>query len=546
MQIAIRERIVRELGLCNLSFGAAAFGLQEVGRLCRNFEAPQLYEEALKRGEASIAKGGSLVAGTGLHTGLAPEDKFIVRDALTEGAIWWENCAALSPGHFSTLHSDMLHYAFGKTLFAQDLYMGADANYRLSVKVFTEYAWHSLFIKILLIQPGTRELADFVPDLTVFHLPNFAADPERHGCRSKTVIAIDLSRKTILIGGTSYAGELKKAIFTYFNFFVPGNGVLPMHCAVNAGSGGDTALFFGLSGTGKTALTADSCRVLVGDDEHGWSPSGVFNLEGGCYAKALDLSNDDEPEIVRASERFGTVMENVVLYPFSRAADFEDRTVTENTRITYPLDFIEHASVSRCASHPKNLIMLTCDAFGVLPPIAKLDHDQALYHFISGYTAKVAGTEDGICEPKAAFSACFGAPFMPRHPLEYGDLFRELIDRHKVDCWLVNTGWTGGAFGTGRRMPIKVTRALLAAALDGSLNHADFRADPYFGIAVPTSVPGVEPHFLNPARAWKSQSDYTAAARKLVEMFRRNFARFEDYVGAQVKNAQPCIQIAAE
>jgi phosphoenolpyruvate carboxykinase (ATP) len=500
----------------------------------------------LRRGEAQIAKGGALVAETGIHTGRSPKDKFIVRDVHTENAIWWDNSNGMSRVQFETLLADFKAHARGMDLFVQDLYGGADPDHRLNVRVFTEYAWHSLFIRTLLIRPAVEELAGFEAALTIVDLPSFKADPQRHGCRTDTIIAVDFSRKIVLIGGTSYAGEMKKSVFGFLNYELPPKGVMPMHCSAKIGPEGHSALFFGLSGTGKTTLSADAARTLVGDDEHGWSASGIFNFEGGCYAKAIKLSREAEPEIFATSERFGAIMENVVLEPRTRAPDFDDGTKTENTRIAYPLDFIPNASTTGRGGHPKNIVMLTCDAFGVLPPIAKLDASQAMYHFLSGYTAKVAGTEKGVTEPQATFSTCFGAPFMPRHPSEYGNLLRDLIAKHGVDCWLVNTGWTGGKHGVGRRMPIHVTRKLLAAALDGSLRDSDFRRDPYFGLLVPTSVPGIEPHILNPVKTWDSKSDFAATAQKLVSMFRENFVKFEAHVDAEVREAQPTMQIAAE
>jgi phosphoenolpyruvate carboxykinase (ATP) len=537
---------MQEIGLFNPRYRAQKFGFDGLGKVSYNLGAPQLYEEALQRGEAQVANGGALVAETGVHTGRSPKDKFIVRDADTEAAIWWDNSNALSRAHFDTLLADFIAHARGKDLFVQDLYGGAEPAHRVNVRVFTEYAWHSLFIRTLLIRPAAAELADFEAELTIVDLPSFKADPKRHGCRTETVIAVDLSRKIVLIGGSSYAGEMKKSVFGFLNYALPPKGVMPMHCSANISPDGDSALFFGLSGTGKTTLSADAARTLVGDDEHGWSPSGIFNFEGGCYAKAIKLSREAEPEIFATSERFGAIMENVVLDPHTRVPDFDDGSKTENTRIAYPLDFIPNASVTGLGGHPKNIVMLTCDAFGVLPPIAKLDASQAMYHFLSGYTAKVAGTEKGVTEPQATFSTCFGAPFMPRHPSEYGNLLRDLIAEHGVDCWLVNTGWTGGKYGVGRRMPIHVTRKLLAAALDGSLKNADFRTDPYFGLRVPTSLPGIEPHILNPVKTWSSKSDFAATAQKLVDMFRENFVKFEAHVDAQVREAQPTVRIAAE
>jgi phosphoenolpyruvate carboxykinase (ATP) len=537
---------MQEIGLFNPQFRAQTFGFEAQDEIFYNLAAPQLYQEALKRDEAQLAKGGALVAETGIHTGRSPKDKYIVRDADTEASIWWDNSNAMSRAHFDTLLADFIAHAQGKTLFVQDLYGGADPEHRVNVRVFTEYAWHSLFIRTLLIRPSAEELAAFEAEMTIVDLPSFKADPQRYGCRSETIIAVDLTRKIVLIGGTSYAGEMKKSVFSFLNYALPTKGVMPMHCSANIGQDGDTALFFGLSGTGKTTLSADAARTLIGDDEHGWSANGIFNFEGGCYAKAIKLSREAEPEIFATSERFGAVMENVVLDPQTRVPDFNDGSKTENTRIAYPLDFIANASSTGLGGHPKNIVMLTCDAFGVLPPIAKLDASQAMYHFLSGYTAKVAGTEKGVTEPQATFSTCFGAPFMPRHPSEYGNLLRDLIAQHGVDCWLVNTGWTGGKYGVGRRMPIRVTRQLLTSALDGSLKGADFRTDPYFGLRVPTSVPGVEPHILNPVKTWASKSEFAATAQKLVDMFRENFVKFEPHVDAEVRDAQPTVRIAAE
>src|SRR5690348_13945975 len=440
----------------------------------------------------------------------------------------------------------MIAHARGKTLYAQDLYGGANAKYRIKTRVYTELAWHSLFIRQLLIRPNIFELADFVPDLTIVDMPSFKADPQRHGVRSDTIIAIDFTKKIILIGNSSYAGEMKKSVFTTLNFYLPAQGVMPMHCSANVGAAGDAAIFFGLSGTGKTTLSADPNRTLIGDDEHGWGPNGVFNFEGGCYAKCIKLSQEAEPQIYAASTRFGAVLENCVLDEDTRVVDFDDGSKTENTRSAYPLDFIPNASRTGRAPQPKNLVMLAADAFGVLPPIAKLTPAQAMYHFLSGYTAKVAGTEKGLTGVEPEFSTCFGAPFLPRHPSVYGNLLRELIGVHGTDCWLVNTGWTGGIYGVGRRMPIKVTRTLLTAALDGSLKNAKFRTDPYFGFAVPTQLAGVEPHLLYPQKTWQNKLEFDQTARKLVGMFQKNFVQFEEYVDPDVRAAAPEVRIAAE
>ncbi len=535
------------IGEFNAGHGSEAIGLRKLKAVHWNLETPRLYEEALARGEAKLARGGALVATTGNQTGRSPKDKFVVRDASTENEVWWENNGAITPEQFDTLLKDFLSHAEGRELFAQDLYGGADPAHRVQARVFTEFAWHSLFIRNLLIRPDREALSAYVPDLTIIDLPSFEAQPHRHGCRSKTVIAMDFSRKIVLIGGTAYAGEMKKSVFTYLNYRLPGAGVMPMHCSANVGldAEGGSALFFGLSGTGKTTLSNDSSRMLLGDDEHGWSKDGIFNFEGGCYAKTIRLSRNAEPEIYATTERFGTVMENVVIDPETRVPDFDDASLTENTRCAYPLDFIANASTTGRAGHPKNIVMLTCDAFGVMPPIAKLTGAEAMYHFLSGYTAKVAGTERGLTGPEATFSTCFGAPFMPRHPSVYGNLLRDLIAHHEADCWLVNTGWTGGGVGTGRRMPIRVTRRLLAAALDGTLSKGQFRRDPFFGFAVPTSVPGVEQHVLSPVDTWNNKAAFAETATRLVSMFQENFKRFAAHVDADVRAAEPVTVIAA-
>lgn len=536
---------MENVGVFNSRAGAETFGFRNLKRVYWNLGAAALTEHSLRRGETQLAAGGALVADTGVHTGRSPKDKAVVRDETTENSVWWDNNGQLTPAQFDLLFSDFLAHAEGMELYAQDLYGGADPAYRIKARVYTEYAWHSLFIRNLLVRPSADEVPAYVPDMTIVDLPSFKADPARHGTRSETVIAVDFSRRIVLIGGTSYAGEMKKSVFTFLNYTLPEQGVMPMHCSANAGPNGDTAIFFGLSGTGKTTLSADPNRTLIGDDEHGWSPAGIFNFEGGCYAKTIRLSREAEPEIYATTERFGTVLENVILDPISRVPNFDDGSKTENTRCAYPLDFIPNASETGRAGMPKNIVMLTCDAFGVLPPIAKLTPAEAMYHFLSGYTAKVAGTEKGVKDPEATFSTCFGAPFMPRHPSVYGNLLRDLIAKHHVDCWLVNTGWTGGKFGTGRRMPIRVTRRLLSAALDGSLNRADFRRDPYFGFAVPTSVPGVEPHILYPVKTWANKAEFAETAKRLVDMFRANFAKFEAHVDADVKSAAPASSIAA-
>ncbi|WP_245454263.1 phosphoenolpyruvate carboxykinase [Aquabacter cavernae] len=535
-----------ETGQRNSACGADSFGLRQLAGVHWNLTEPALYEHALANREARLTSGGALAAETGVHTGRSPKDKFVVKDAATEGEVWWDNNGAITEAQFDVLYEDFLKAAEGKTLYAQDLYGGADRDYQIKARVYTEYAWHSLFIRTMLRRPERSELDGFVPEMTIIDLPSFKADPARHGVRSDTVIAVNFKRGIVLIGSSSYAGEMKKSVFTFLNYLLPAKGVLPMHGSANVGQDGDVAVFFGLSGTGKTTLSADPNRTLLGDDEHGWGKGGVFNFEGGCYAKTINLSKEAEPEIFAASNRFGTILENVILDPVTQVPDFDDGRLTQNTRSCYPLDFIPNASPSGKAGQPKNIIMLVADAFGVMPPIARLTPDQAMYHFLSGYTAKVAGTEKGVKDPEATFSTCFGAPFLPRHPSVYGNMLRSLIAEHGVDCWLVNTGWTGGKFGVGRRMPIKVTRTLLTAALNGSLKDVAFRTDPYFGFAVPTSLPGVEPHILYPSKTWADKADFDVTARRLVSMFQENFARFEKHVDASVRDAQPQVRIAAE
>ncbi len=514
-----------------------ASGLPGVGRVHYNLLEPALMQAAVARGEGELGIGGAFLVSTGRHTGRSPKDKFVVREPSVETEIWWENNAPMAPEAFETLLADMQAHVKGGELFVQDLYAGADPAYRLNVRVITELAWHGLFIRHLLRRPEQDELADFAPGFTILNCPSFHADPARHGCRSETVIAISFEKKLILIGGTAYAGENKKGVFTILNYLLPEQGVMPMHCSANHARGNpdDAAVFFGLSGTGKTTLSADPERVLIGDDEHGWSDEGTFNFEGGCYAKTINLSPKAEPEIYKTTSMFGTIVENMVYDPRTRVLDFADDSLTANTRCAYPLEAISNASPTACGGQPKNIVMLTCDAFGVLPPIARLTPEQAMYHFLSGFTSKVAGTERGVTEPTPTFSTCFGAPFMPRRPEVYGALLGERIARAEVSCWLVNTGWTGGPYGTGKRMPIAATRALLTAALNGSLNDATFRVDPVFGFEVPVSVPGVDDGLLDPRSTWDDASAYDAQAAKLAGMFADNFTQYEEHVSDGVK-----------
>ncbi len=529
---------VRDGGLEDLGIKA--------GQVNLNWNEARLYEEAVRRGEAEVAEGGPLVVKTGAHTGRSAKDKFTVRDAETEDQVWWDTNASITPENFEALWQDFQTHMSGKEVFVQQLFGGADLDHRLPVRVVNELAWHSLFIRHLLRIPTADEYAGFDAEFTIINLPSFKADPARHGCRSETVIAVDFNRRMVLIGGTSYAGETKKSVFTILNYLLPKKKIMPMHCSVNVGSQDDAAIFFGLSGTGKTTLSADASRTLVGDDEHGWSENGLFNFEGGCYAKMIRLSAEAEPEIYATTKMWGTVLENVVMDEETRQLDLDDASLAENSRGAYPMSAIPNASETGRCGQPKNLVMLTCDAFGIMPPIAKLTPAQAMYHFLSGYTAKVAGTEKGVTEPSATFSACFGAPFMPRHPAEYGALLRELIAEHDVDCWLVNTGWTGGAYGTGQRMPIKATRGLLNAALDGSLNSAAFREDPNFGFMVPISVPGVDDSILDPRSTWADGAAYDAQAAKLVSMFLENFKTFESHVAPYVRAAAPKLRERAK
>jgi len=512
-----------------------------------NNSVAELIEYAIQRNEGRLAITGAFVAETGEHTGRSAQDKFTVRDETTTDSVWWGNNKEMSPSHFQAIYDDFLAYAKDKEIFVQDLFAGANVKHRLKTRVFCEKAWHALFIRHLLRRPEQSELNGFTPEFTVVNFPGFRADPARHGCRSQTVIACNFTKRLVLIGGSLYAGETKKSVFSFLNFLMPASNVMPMHCSANVGADGDVAVFFGLSGTGKTTLSATSERTLLGDDEHGWSPEGVFNFEGGCYAKTIRLSQKAEPEIWAASNRFGAVLENVILSDVMREPDFDNNKLTENTRSAYPLHFISNASETGFAGHPKNIVMLCADAFGVLPPIARLSPSQSMYHFLSGYTAKVAGTEKGLGnEPTATFSTCFGAPFMPRHPSVYGNMLRDLIAKHDATCWLVNTGWTGGKYGEGHRMPIADTRALLNAALSGKLNASAMRTDAIFGFEVPIEAPGVDAKILNPRETWKDTAAYDVQANALIEMFNANFEQFESHVDADVRAAAPTLREAAE
>lgn len=504
------------------------FNLERAKSVSYNQRVDQLVASGLVRDEGQLNPHGAFCVTTGSHTGRSANDKFIVEDELTAETVWWAANKKMSAANFETLLEDFKALIPTKDLFVQDLYAGAQVEHQSCVRIVTQYAWHALFIRNLLIRPAAGALADFSADMTIISLPDFKADPARHGTTSSTVIACDFSRRIILIGGTRYAGEIKKAVFTLFNFHAPQSDILPMHCAANVSASGETSLFFGLSGTGKTTLSTDAQRTLVGDDEHGWSKDGVFNLEGGCYAKAINLTRQAEPEIFDASHKFGAVLENVVHNQETGQPDFADDSLTENTRCAYPLYHLANASRSGRAPTPRTVILLTADAFGVLPPIARLNNTQALYHFLSGYTAKLAGTENGIKQPQATFSPCFGGPFMPRHPMAYGDLFKSLLAKNYTNVWLLNTGWTGGPYGIGKRMPLAQTRTMLNAALDGLLQSTPMRLDPLFGFEVPEKINAVAPTLLDPRASWHDGDAYDRQGQKLVALFRSNFDIFKD------------------
>ena len=523
-----------------MSLDLTCLGLNNLGPIHHNYSTPRLYEEIVRRGEGTISHLGPVVVDTGQYTGRSPDDKFIVREPSSEQDIWWGQVnRGIAEEHFDTVLARMQAYLNGRDLYVQDCRAGTDPQYALSIRAITEFAWHSLFARnMFLREPDHRRPGAFEPDWHVLYAPGCKAIPAQDHTRSEAFILVHFRRRLILIGGTSYAGELKKAIFSILNYLLPRRGVLSMHCSANKGPGGETALFFGLSGTGKTTLSASSDRVLIGDDEHGWSDSGIFNFEGGCYAKVIRLSARAEPEIHAATRRFGTILENVVVDPRTRRVDLDDDRLTENTRASYPVNYIPNASPDGRGSHPNHLIMLTCDAFGVLPPVARLNPEQAMYHFISGYTAKVAGTERGIKEPKATFSPCFGAPFMALHPIFYARQLGEKVRRHKTRCWLVNTGWSGGSYGEGKRISITHTRAIVSAILDGALDQAACAPDPVFRVEVPIECPGVPPGVLRPRDTWTDLRAYDAKAEDLVRLFNQHFSQYEDHA-PELKAAGP-------
>jgi phosphoenolpyruvate carboxykinase (ATP) len=524
------------------SVGLERLGISDAGTVYWNLPPARLVEQAVQRGEATLAAEGPLVCTTGPHTGRSPNDKFIVRDPAIEGDVWWgEVNRPFDRERFDTLLAKAREHVKGRDLYVFDGYAGADPRYRLKVRVVTENAWHSLFAQNMFIrEQDPAVLRSFEPNFIVWNVASLTADPAADGTRSGTFILLDLAERMVLIGGTQYAGEIKKSIFCVMNFYLPQQGVLSMHCSANYGATkDDVALFFGLSGTGKTTLSADPDRTLIGDDEHGWSDDGVFNIEGGCYAKVIRLSPEGEPEIYETTRTFGTVLENVVCDPETRRLDLDSERLTENTRSSYPLTQLDNVDLGGMAGHPRNIVFLTCDAYGVLPPVSRLSEDQAMYHFLSGYTAKVAGTEKGVTEPKVTFSTCFGSPFLPLHPGVYAGLLGEKLKRHNVKVWLLNTGWTGGPYGTGNRMKLAYTRRMVTAALAGELDAVETWTDPIFGLQVPVHVDGVPDQVLHPRETWKSPADYDAKAAKLADMFAENFKKYESEVSESVKAAGP-------
>ncbi len=531
---------MREIGCNHSGHRLENHGLYNLSEIYWNLPTPELYEQAIQRREGTLSHMGPLVVRTGHHTGRSAEDKFIVEEDSSRSHIWWGTINKPIAQHdFDVLHHRMASYLQMKEIYVQDCFAGADPEYRMPIRIITEYAWHSLFARNLFIQGTPESLKGHVPQFTVIDSPRFHAVPSLDHTRSETFILVNFAKRLVLIGGTSYAGEIKKSIFSVMNYLLPGRDVLPMHCSANIGPDGKTALFFGLSGTGKTTLSADASRTLIGDDEHGWSDNGVFNFEGGCYAKMIRLSERNEPEIYSTTRRFGTVLENVTMCADSRRLDLEDDSLTENTRGAYHISAIPNATLDGRGGHPENIIFLCCDAFGVMPPVSRLSTEQAMYHFMSGYTARVAGTEKGVTEPSPVFSACYGAPFMPLHPRRYAELLGERIKRHGSRVWLINTGWSGGPYGTGKRIAIPHTRGMVNAALDGRLDRVATWHDPVFGVEVPVSCPGVPAELLRPRDTWKDAVAYDAQASKLAHMFHDNFRKFSDEAGEAISRAGP-------
>ena len=523
------------------SYGLENHGLSNLNDIYWNLNTPSLYEQVIKRGEGILAHLGPLVVRTGHHTGRSANDKFTVKEPSTEKDIWWGKInRPISEEHFEALHRGISLHLEAKDVYVQDCFAGASPEHRMPVRIITQYAWHNLFARNMFIRATPEELKTHVPEFTVIDAPDFHASPSTHGTNSETFIVVNFAKKLVLIGGTSYAGEIKKSIFSVMNYLLPQKNVLPMHCSANVGADGKSAIFFGLSGTGKTTLSADASRTLIGDDEHGWSDQGVFNFEGGCYAKLINLSAEAEPEIYETTRRFGTILENVALDAGTRRIDLMDDRFTENTRGSYPITHIPNASETGIAGQPHNVIFLSADAFGVLPPIAKLTKEQAMFHFLSGYTAKLAGTEKGITEPQPNFSACYGAPFMPMHPSRYAELLGQKLEQTGADIWLVNTGWSGGPQnGNGKRMKIAYTRAMVNAVLDGKLKDVETETEPFFGLHIPKTCPGVPDEILNTRNTWDDKDAYDAQAKKLAGMFIKNFEQYADRVSQEILNAAP-------
>jgi len=540
--IDVKTPALAEAQALKAEFSLSNYGFRNLHHVYWNLPTEALYEEIIFRAEGSLSFQGPVVVDTGKHTARAANDKFVVREPGSEEHIWWgEYNRPFNVDKFNAVFQRMQGYLQGRDLFVRDCYAGADPNYRLPVRIITELAWHSLFAQCMFLDPATNEeMRQFVPEFTVIALPSFRGLPEIDGTLSPTFILLNFEQRICLIGGSGYGGEIKKAVFTVLNYLLPLDGVLSMHCSANVGKGGDTALFFGLSGTGKTTLSADPRRRLIGDDEHGWSDEGIFNFEGGCYAKVIALSPTAEPQIYACTQRFGTILENVVYDRVTRRLDLDDETLTENTRAAYPLEFIDNAVPEKMAGHPKNIVLLTCDASGVMPPIARLTADQAMYHFISGYTSKVAGTEIELGkEPEQTFSACFGGPFMVHHPYKYAEMLKNKMLKHEAQCWLVNTGWTGGPYGIGKRMRIHHTRTLLDAALTGTLNQVEYRIDPFFGFEVPRTCEGVPEKVLKPKETWEDPRAYEEKYIQLASLFIENFKRFQDGCPPEVLQAGP-------
>lgn len=531
---------MRKSNLQSIFEGLSSLGLSNAKGVLWNLTPAELMAEAIKNGEGVFTDTGALMCDTGKFTGRSPKDRYIVRDAITEKTVWWGDInIAYDEEKFEKLYQKVIDSLTCKKLYVRDAFAGSAKEYRLNIRVIDTQAWHNLFCYNMFIRPSKKELEEFVPDFTIIAVPEFDADPQVDGTRAKNFAMINFTKRVVLVGGTGYTGESKKGVFSVLNFLLPQQKhVLSMHCSANMGKNGDTAIFFGLSGTGKTTLSADPERYLIGDDEHGWTEKGVFNFEGGCYAKVFNLTRESEPQIYNAI-KFGAILENTRFIPGTTTVDFENKSVTENTRVSYPIDFIPNAVVPSMGDHPKNIFFLTCDAYGVLPPISKLTVGQAMYHFISGYTAKVAGTETGVTEPATVFSACFGAPFMPLHPTKYAEILGEKISQHKVDIWLVNTGWTGGGYGVGKRIALKYTRRILSAALNDELDDVEYQTLPVFNLKYPLSCPGMPSKMLNPKAVWKDPKEYDKAVRKLASLFIANFKKFEQYAGEDILQGSP-------